>query len=200
MKKKIAEGSALGLKYEIFENSGIIDHIEFRKDMIYNEPVTARQLRVPELDNYNFHHIHQQNLLLKGEQDRIELHNMEVIGNNGQELTLFLLTHGKNNRGSYFSSVNHDTHKTLLNTNSMRGQLYPWVSIWVLLAIAMVTFFFSLYELQHRQLQEAAIMCLSLSPIVMLIVFTAGSGVSFFRSLLVKRNRAFKNYAAALSQ
>jgi len=200
MKKKIAEGKALGLKYEIFDNTGIIDHIEFRKDMIYISPTTGRHIRVPELDNYPFHFNHAQSLQLKGEQDSIELPNVDAIGNNGQELTLFLLTRSKRNQGAYFRSVNHQTHQTMTNSNSMRAELYPYTTIWTLFFIAMVAFFFNVHEIQHKQLREAVMTCLVLSPIIMLPLYMAGSGLGFLRSLVVKRNRAFKSYAAALSQ
>ena len=81
MKKKIAEGKALGLKYEIFDNTGIIDHIEFSEEMIYIAPTTGRHIRIPELDNYPFHLNRPQSLQLKGDQDSIELRNMDAIGN-----------------------------------------------------------------------------------------------------------------------
>ncbi len=200
MKKKIAEGNALGLKYEIFDNTGIIDHIEFSQDMVYIAPTTGRHIRVPELDNYPFHLNRHQSLKLKGEQDSIDLDNMDAIGNNGQELTLFLLTRSRSNRGSYFSLVNHDTHKALTNDNSMRAQLFPWAGTWAMFAIVMIAFFFNMHEIQHRQTQEAIMLCLYFSPVIMLPLFIAGSGVGFLRSLVVKRNRAFKNYAATLCQ
>ena len=129
MKKKIAEGKALGLKYEIFDNSGIIDHIEFSEDMIYIAQQHGRHIRVPELDHYPFHMNRQQHLQLQGEHDNIELHDMEAIGNDGQELTLFMLTHGKNNQGSYFSSLTITPIRRLLTQgpcvpSSTLGSLY----------------------------------------------------------------------------
>ncbi len=200
MKKKIAEGKALGLKYEIFDNSGIIDHIEFSEDMIYIAPNSGRHIRVPELDHYPFHMNRQQKLQLQGEQDKIELHDMDAIGNNGQKLTLFLLTHGKNHRGSYFSSLNHNTRQTTTNSSSMRAQLYPWVTVWSLFFVAMVAFFYNISGVQHRQVHEAIMLTLYLAPAIMLPLFIVGSGIGYLRSLLVKRNSAFKNYASALSQ
>ncbi len=200
MKKKIAEGKALGLKYEIFDNSGIIDHIEFSQDMIYIAPKIGQHIRVPELNQYSFHMNRQQSLQLEGEKDSIELKDMDANGNDGQELTLFLLTHGKNSQGSYFSSLNHDTCKTVTNSSSMRAQLYPWVSVWCMFVVALLAFFYNMSGIQHREWQEALLLTLVLSPIIMLPLFVLGSGVGFLRSLLVKRNSTFKNYAAALSQ
>ena len=200
MKKKIAEGKALGLKYEIFDNSGIIDHIEFSEDMIYIAQQHGRHIRVPELDHYPFHMNRQQHLQLQGEQDNIELHDMEAIGNDGQELTLFMLTHGKNNQGSYFSSLNHNTHQAVTNARSMRAQLYPWVTVWCVFCVAMLAFFYNLSGVQHRDIQEALLLTLYFAPIIMLPLFIVGSGIGFLRSLLVKRNSAFKNYATALGQ
>ncbi len=200
MKKKIAEGSALGLKYEIFENTGIIERIEFRRDMVYNAPTIGRHLRVPELDNYNFPLNDQQSLQLKGEVESIELQSKDAIGDSGQELTLFLLTHGKNKQGSYLSSVNHNTHKAVIDGESIRAQMYPWASILTLCCIALIAFAIDVHDFQHKQLREAVMMSLTLSPVIMLPLFIAGSVVGFLRSLVIKHNRDFKSYAATLSQ
>ena len=200
MKKKIAEGKALGLKYEVFKHTGIIDHLESSQEMIYNAPAIGRHLRVPELDNYNFPLNPKQSLQLKGEPDSIELQSIDVIGGNGQELTLFLLGHGKHGQGSYLSSVNHNTNQTVIDADSMRAQMYPWRSILTLCFIAMIAFFIDVHEIQHKQLREAFIMSLTLSPIIILPLFIAGDAIGFLRSMVIRRNCDFKSYATALSQ
>ncbi len=200
MKKKIAEGKTLGLKYEIFDNTGVIDHIEFNKDMLCIAPPAGSKIRVPELGNYTFRLNRQQNVQLQGEQDNIELRDMDAIGNDGQELTLFLLTHGNHNQGAYFGSLNHNTRTAVNNARSMREQLYPWASVWALFTLAMVAFFIDMLSVHHHPLLDSIVLTMFCVPVIMLPLFLAGSGIGLLRSMAVKRNRDFKAYARSLSE
>ncbi len=200
MTKKIAEGRTLGLKYEIYDNTGTVEQIEFSKDMLISQTPPEYMVHLPTfVGGVPAPRFHQQ-IRLQGDSNAINVDGLSVADHNGDQLTLFLLTQNPNKSGTYFGSVNHSTSKATDNPASIRDQLFPWISFWSVLALGMIAAF--VFQLTHmdRSLTTALIATAFFLPAIFLPLYVIGWWVGLIRTTAVRQNRDFKAYRQLLAQ
>jgi len=200
MNKKIAEGKTLGLKYEIYDNTGIVEQIEFSKDMLITQSPQEYMVHLPTFDGGTSLPKRRQHIRLQGDSNPIEMDGTAVADNSGQQLTLFLLTQRQGKKGTYFGSVNHSTSKTTDNPDLMRDELFPWTSFWMMLGLSLVAAF--LYQLtgQDRTVLHSLLVTAFSIPAIFLPLYVIGWWVGLIRTIAVRQNREFRAYAKTLSQ
>ncbi len=200
MNKKIAEGKALGLKYEIYDTTGIVEQIAFSKDMLMTQSPQEYMVHLPAFDGGASLPRRHQQIRLQGDSEPIELDGTVVADNSGQQLTLFLLTQNRGKKGTYFGSVNHSTSRTTDNPSLMRDELFPWTSFWMALGLALVAAF--VYQLtgQDRTVLQALLVTAFSVPAIFLPLYVIGWLIGLLRTIAVRQNRDFRTHAEALRQ
>jgi len=201
MKRKIAEGTTLGLKYQIFDNSGIVEKIEFRKDMLYNESREANcRVKMPEFAG-GLHPVElQQDIRFVGAQGSVKLEDQEAVGNNGQQLSLFLLTHGRNQDETCFGFHNHSTQKSGDNSKTMYDQLFPWAGFWGVFGLAVAVLFTYLISQPENSFSHAFFITGFGIPLVFMPIYLLSWWIGLARTISVRKNSDFRAYAEQLRQ
>ena len=200
MTKKIAEGKTLGLKYEIYDNTGIVEQIEFSKDMLITQTPQEYMVHLPNfVGGVPAPRFHQQ-IRLQGDNNAINVEGPSVADHNGDQLTLFLLTQNRNKNGIYFGSVNHSTSTATDNPSSMRDQLFPWTSFWSVLVFGLIAAF--MFQLTHmdRSVTTSLIATAFFFPAIFLPLYVIGWWVGLIRTIAVRENQDFKAYNDHLRQ
>ena len=200
MTKKIAEGKTLGLKYEIYDNTGIVEQIEFSKDMLITLVHQKNMVNLPNFVGGVPQAGYHQQIRLAGNSNAINVDGPKVADHNGDQLTLFLLTRSHNKNGIYFGSVNHSTRKTTDNPGRIRDQLFPWFSFWVVLALSLVAAF--AFQMIHmdRSVLNSLVATGIIFPALYLPCYVAGWWIGLVRTIAVRQNREFRAYADSIRQ
>ncbi len=199
MMRKIAEGSTLGLKYEIYDNTGVVDQVEMKDDALTFKPVEGHHhIRIPEFGVGSQEGNRIQWLHLKGEAENIELEDVTAPACTGEQLTLFSVRQAHHEKGSYFRFFNHSTHQAVDNLRALRDQLFPWASLWSLLSIGLTGVFYYLLSHQERGAIEAFFVTVATMPVLFVPMYLIGLTIGLARMTAVRNNRSFRSYATNL--
>lgn len=200
---QVATGSALGLKYGVFTVSGGVEATDTRSEtevtgsisggggMSYqgtggNAPVSGRI----ESKTTRF-----QNIFLKeddGTEHTVELVNFLVPCNSSQRLTLFGVTHGNNEYGSWFRAYNHNSRNHYEHMKALRDEMFPRLSFRIALAVIAVLTFFSANGEPGASLGSTLFLTLIVGLIAAGILFVIGSIIGFIRATIVRGDADYK--------
>ncbi len=199
MIRKIAEGITLGLKYEIYDNTGVVDQIEISGDTLTFKPVEGHSyLRVPEFGSGAMLQPQHQTIHLRGENENIELDDVEAPAKSGEELTVFSVRQANQPKGAYFRFFNHNTHQAAENTGALRDQLFPWASLWAVLAVGLIGVFYYMLNHQERTAIEAFFITTATMPVIFIPMYIVGLTIGLMRMSAVRNNSSLRQYAANL--
>lgn len=207
MANKIAQGSALGLHYEIYDRTGVVDQSDTRSETQVEGSVSGGGsyggYTAPVVGSVSSTTTRYQNIFLtddEGKEHVIELQNFLVPVRAGQRLTIFLLTHGKHDFGSYFKAFNRNTKEIFNHPKAIRSEMYPWRTFLILLGVMILLIFFNVNGEQGTSFVEALFYTGIGSLIVGAPLWLIGWVVSYVRALAVSRNPDFKAYVGCLRQ
>ena len=207
MAKQIATGSSLGLHYEIYDRTGMVDQSETRSETEVEGSVSGGGgfggYTAPVVGSTTSRTTRFQNIFLtddEGKEHAVELTNFLVTCRPGQKLTMFLLTHGKHERGSYFKALNRNTRETFDHPKAIRSEMYPWRSFLIAMGVLVVLFFINLSAEAGTSSGEALFYTAVATLIVGAPVWFIGWLVSAIRSMAVRKNRDFKAHLTKLNQ
>ncbi len=199
MTKKIAEGKTLGLKYEIYDNTGIVEHIEFSKDMLLTKASQENMVHLPNFVGVPQPKYHQ-HIRLQGNDTSINVAGPKVAEHNGEQLTLFLLTQDHGKSSTYLGSVNHSSKQTTDAPTSIREQLFPWTGLWISLVLGiLIAFAFQMLHME-RGTGTALVATALITPALFLSFYVVGWWISMIRTIAVRQNQEFKTYRQQLAQ
>ena len=199
MMRKIAEGITLGLKYEIYDNTGVVDHIEVNGDTLKFKPVEGHNyIRVPEFGTDATPQPHHQTIHLRGETENIELDDVEAPAKSGEALTLFSVRQANQPKGAYFRFFNHKTHQVAENPGALRDQLFPWPSLWSVLLMGLIGVFYYMFNHQDRTAIEAFFITSVTMPVLFVPMYLVGLTIGLVRMAAVRNNASLRHYAAHL--
>lgn len=207
MAKQIATGSSLGLGYKIYDRTGMVDQSETRSETEVEGSVSGGGgfggYTAPIVGSTTSKTTRFQNIFLtddEGKEHAVELTNFLVTCRPGQKLTMFLLNHGKHERGSYFKALNRNTHESFDYPKAIRSEMYPWRSFLIAMGMMVALFFINLNAEAGTSFGEALFFTAVATLIVGGPVWFIGWLVSYIRSMAVRNNRDFKAHLSQLNQ
>jgi len=204
MAKKVAEGRSLGLHYEIIDRTGVVDQSDTRSETEVEGSVSGGgygSYQTPVVGSVSSKTTHYQNIFLTdedGKEHTIQLQDFLVPCRQGQRLTLFLLSHGNREYGSYFKAFNHNSREMSDHAKAIRSEMYPWRSFLIVIGLLFLIEFSGLYSEPDATVVSALFYTAIALAITGTIAWIIGWMVSFARSVVVRNNPEFKAYVGRL--
>ncbi|MDZ7643354.1 MAG: hypothetical protein U5K76_03420 [Woeseiaceae bacterium] len=154
MSKEIANGTALGLEYHVYTRTGTVEGSDTRAETEVSGQISGgggasyggTGYNAPVSGSVQSKTTRYQNIFLKdddGVEHTIELVNFLVPCKEGQKLTLYLITPGRKDAGSYFSAYNHNSRQKYDHVKAIRTEMYPRLTVGVAIALCALYAFMS---------------------------------------------------------
>lgn len=211
MSTLIAEGKTLGCTYKIYDRTGTVGHSETRTETEVNGNISGGSgytvggtgFNTPVSGSVTSKTHNYQNIFLTDEEGKehvVELKNFLVPCRQDHKLTMFLLTTGQKEYGSYFMAYNHNTGEAYKHSKAVRSELFPVKAFLVLVGVFFLYVFLSVWGEPDSSFLGNLFTALFASILFGLVLGVIGWMVSLARSLFVSKNLAFKKYLAAIDQ
>ena len=205
MAKQIAQGAALGLNYEIFERAGEVSHSETRSETEVQGNISGgggysssgTGFQSPVSGQVTSKTTRFQNIFLTdrdGNEHTVELKNFLVPCKSGHNISLFLITSGGRDKGSYFSAYNHDTRQSYNHFKALRSELFPVRIFTILLVVSFLILFFGTIGESDSTFLGTVFYSVFVTAVIAIPAWIAGAGVALYRSMAVRKDLNFKNY------
>lgn len=209
MAKKVAEGVALGLQYEIYDRTGVVTHTETRSETEVEGSISGgggyssggTGYQAPVSGSIASKTTRFQNIFLsdgEGKEHTIELQNFLIPCKPDHKLTMFLLTSGGKDTGSYFSAYNHNTRETYDHPKAIRSEMFPTRSFTILLVISFVLLFITMIGEPDSSFLGTLFLSALGTGLIGIPGWLIGATVGFYRSMLVRKDLAYKNYVTTV--
>ena len=211
MSRLIAEGKTLGCMYKIYDRTGTVGHSETRSETELSGDISGGSgysvggtgFSTPVSGSISSRTHNYQNIFLTdetGKEHVIELKDFLIPCKQDHKLTLFLLTKGSSEYGSYFMAYNHNTGETYKHGKSIRSELFPIKAFLAVLGIFFLYVFLSVWTEPDSGFLGTLFTALFASVLFGLILGAVGWLVALGRSLIVNQNLEFRNYITAIAQ
>lgn len=205
MAKKIAEGVALGLDYQVFDRSGIVSHSEIRSETEVEGNISGgggytsggTGFNTPVSGHIRSKTTRFQNIFLTdddGVEHTVELQDFTIPCKPDHRLSLLLLITGDNELGSYFSAYNHNTRTTHDNPKAVRTEMFPRKIFIISLAVVYTVAFFSRLGEPGTSFLGTLFVAALITAAIAILLYGLGATVGWYRSMLVRKNLAVRNH------
>lgn len=209
MAKKVAEGVALGLQYEIYDRTGIVTHTETRSETEVEGSISGgggysasgTGYQSPVSGRITSKTTRFQNIFLTDDQEKehtIELQNFLIPCKQDHKLTMFLLTSGGSDTGSYFSAYNHNTRESYDHPKAIRSEMFPTKSFTILLVISFVLLFITMIGEPDSSFFGTLLLSALGTGLIGIPGWLIGAVIGFYRSLLIRKDLSYKNYVTTV--
>jgi len=205
MSKQIAEGTALGARYEIFARTGTVDSSETRAETEvtgnvsggggvsgYSAPVSGRVQS--KTTRY-------QNIYLTdddGIEHNIELVNFLVPCKQGHKLTMLGIAPGGSDTGAYFRAYNHNTREHCNHPKGVISTMFPRKIFMGAMGLLALFLLVNVFTDSSVGTGEALFMTAMILVFSGLILAGIGWVFAYIRSIGVRSNSTLKNYVNSL--
>lgn len=211
MSKKVAEGKALGSSYEVHVRTGTVNGTETRSETEVTGSVSGgggyssggTGFTAPVSGSVQSKTTRYQTMFLtdeEGKEHTVELVDFLVPCKEGHKLSLFLLTTGGSEYGSYFRAFNHNTKQHYQHGKAIRSEMFPARIFMIVAALFVAWVFFVAVSADGNSFGEAVFVTLLAGGAGVGLLWVVGAILGFVRSFGVKGNPALKTYVAGLAR
>lgn len=208
MAKHIAEGVALGLRYDIFDRTGTVTHSETRSETEVQGNVSGgggyssggTGFQSPVSGNITSKTTRYQTIFLTDGDDKehtIELQNFLVPCKPDHKLSMLLLTAGGKDKGSYFMSYNHNTRETYRHPKAIRSEMFPTKMVALVLTVSFLILFFNRIGDMDTTFLGTVFNSAFFTFLIGIPTWIIGAALGFYRSMVVKRDLKLKEFISA---
>jgi len=210
MAEHLAEGVALGLRYDIFDRTGKVSHSETRSETEVQGNISGgggytsggSGYQAPVSGNVTSKTTRYQTIFLtdsEGREHTIELQDFLVPCKPDHKLTMLLLTAAGNDKGSYFMAYNHNTRETYQHPKAIRSEMFPTKIVSIVLAVSFLLLFFNRIGEMDTTFLGTVFNSAFVTLLIGIPVWIVGAAVGFYRSMIVKRDMKLKEFLSVVS-
>lgn len=203
MSRKIANGTALGARYEIFARTGTVDSADVRAETEVSGNISggggAYGYSAPVSGSVKSKTTRYQNIYLTDEdgvEHNIELVNFLVPCKQGHKLTMLGITAG--NDGAYFRAYNHNTREHCNHPKGVISTMFPRKVFMIALGLFALWVLWNAMTAEGNGVGEALFMSAVMIALVGLVFAGIGWVFAYIRSIKVRSDTTLKGFVNGL--
>lgn len=207
MSNKIAEGTALGIRYRIHARTGTVDSTDTRSETEVTGNVSGGGgvggYSAPVTGSVQSKTTRYQNIYLTDEdgvEHNIDLVNFLVPCKQGHKLTMLFCMSGDSDSGSYFRAYNHNTREHRNHPKAVISEMFPWKTFTIVMAAFALFVLFSAFGADNSSFGGALFVSIFGIVIGGLVVAAIGWIFAYVRSISVRSNATLKNFVNSLGR